>query len=476
MIDNGYLFAKDNKRLFINPSIGCTSKCQYCYLPKLGIKDVKRKTFKEIIEMLEKSNYKLSKNTLITLGCFSECFDELNKEETLKIIEYFLKKGNQIQISTKRQILYNDIKNLIPLIKYYGQLTIYISSSTKTHYEQYEKGTEPLDSRFKTFDLINYNIPVVLYIKPVIQNITIQDIELYKKLITEKGISHVVVGSLFTEDKNTESAPFTSTDKLFYTKCIDEELITKELTSVTKVWQRSTEVIKYLKNNFQIIAKVQKEVNKLLKEDKSGHNMEHINRVYNMSLKFAHYENADEFIVSLIALLHEVDDYKLFGEENANSLPNAKKIMQKEKIDYVVQEKVLDLIKTIGYKKSLKGIRPNSIEGMVVSDADMCDGIGVTGILRTYDYQKSHGKPFLDKNIFPTSKVDATTYKIYDDSVVCHCFNKLLRLKNLMMTNSGRKEATNRHNIIVSILYNLFEEENIPEWTEYLNNFLNNNK
>lgn len=36
MIDNNYLFAKDNKRLFINTSLGCSGECSYCYLPKLG--------------------------------------------------------------------------------------------------------------------------------------------------------------------------------------------------------------------------------------------------------------------------------------------------------------------------------------------------------------------------------------------------------------------------------------------------------
>ena len=36
MIDNGYLFAKDNKRIFINTNLGCAGQCAYCYLPKMG--------------------------------------------------------------------------------------------------------------------------------------------------------------------------------------------------------------------------------------------------------------------------------------------------------------------------------------------------------------------------------------------------------------------------------------------------------
>lgn len=51
-----------------------------------------------------------------------------------------------------------------------------------------------------------------------------------------------------------------------------------------------------------------------------------------------------------------------------------------------IKERVLDEIKTIGYNKRLNGITPITLEGRIVSDADMCDGIGATGIIRCYQY------------------------------------------------------------------------------------------
>ena len=36
MIDTGYLFSKDDKRIFVNTCLGCTGKCSYCYLGKMG--------------------------------------------------------------------------------------------------------------------------------------------------------------------------------------------------------------------------------------------------------------------------------------------------------------------------------------------------------------------------------------------------------------------------------------------------------
>ena len=55
------------------------------------------------------------------------------------------------------------------------------------------------------------------------------------------------------------------------------------------------------------IEKVKNEVAKLLEGDNSGHGLEHINRVLYLSLKFSEKENANKYIVSLIALLHDAD-------------------------------------------------------------------------------------------------------------------------------------------------------------------------
>ena len=134
-----------------------------------------------------------------------------------------------------------------------------------------------------------------------------------------------------------------------------------------------------------MIEEVKNQVFLLLDKDKSGHGMDHINRVLDLSLKFALKENANLEIVSLIALLHDVDDYKLFGETD---FYNAKEI-------------VLKAINMIGYSKRLSGIIPDSIETKVVSDAYMCDARGASDIIRTYAYSKNYNRPFFDKEIQP---------------------------------------------------------------------------
>jgi len=224
------------------------------------------------------------------------------------------------------------------------------------------------------------------------------------------------------------------------------------------------------------VEEVKKEVYNLLSNDDSGHDIDHINRVLDLSLKFCKKENANKEVVSLLALLHDVDDYKIFGLENAKNLTNAKNIMNKCFIPKEVQKQVLSSLKTIGYSKLLEGKRPNTIEGMVVSDADMCDALGVNGILRTYKYSMKNGKPFFDRNTFPCENINYSKYiKKTSDSSVCHIFEKILKLKKLMMTESGYIEACSRHEIVVDVLYHLFEEEKAFEWKEYLDSYLNIN-
>lgn len=477
MIDNGYLFARDNKRIFINTSLGCAGQCAYCYLPKVGYSNISENyrtiSAKTIIEFIEKNELDINPKTLITIGCYSECWDEYNKNETISLIKYFLKKGNQIQLSTKKQIRLEELTEILPLIKYFGQLVIFVSSATISKHDTIEKNTESISDRFQNFSLFNrLNIPAVLYMKPVLNGITINDLELYKKYIEQYKIRDVVVGSIFTNCTSEETVHFSNKNELFYTKNNDEDIIISELSKITNVYKRSSEVM-YKYNVHNNIEKVKKQVSELLNQDNSGHGMDHINRVLELSLKFAEKENANKNIVSLIALLHDVDDYKLFGIDNAENLTNAKKIMEDCNVDKSTQEQVCLALNNIGYSKRLKGSCPTTLEGKIVSDADMCDALGANGILRVYTYSLKNGKPFFKKDIFPIEDMTPEKYtKRCADSSVCHIFEKILKLKNLMLTESGKEEAKLRHQIIIDFLYHLFDEENVPEWTIYLDNYL----
>lgn len=250
MINTGYLFSNEPNRLFVNTSLGCSANCSYCYLPLLNYSKGKKLNnyikAEDLIAQIESyEGIKYGKNgTLISFGCYSECWDDINKPQTIKLIKYFLDKGNQIQFSTKRFVDYNDLIEIKKYIKYYGQLTIFISSATISEYDKYEKGTTAPLKRFESFNIIEkLNIPVVLYIKPVLKNITIKDINKYIEVIKKYNIKDVIVGSILKTNGTGEVAPFIN-DNSIHTKPIDEEKnITDLLSQVSNVYTKSIHVL-----------------------------------------------------------------------------------------------------------------------------------------------------------------------------------------------------------------------------------------
>ena len=74
------------------------------------------------------------------------------------------------------------------------------------------------------------------------------------------------------------------------------------------------------------------------------------------------------------------------------------------------QENVLSSLQRFGYTNCIKGIRPYSLEGKIVSDADMCDAMGANGILRTYQFGNKFGRVFFNKKEDPNSCLSINKY------------------------------------------------------------------
>lgn len=256
MIDTGYLYSKDNKRIFVNTCLGCTGKCSYCYLDKMGYDNSsiigKVRKAEELIEEIKHAG--ISKDTLITIGCFSECWDDNNKPETIKLIKYFLQNGNQIQLSTKKEICVEEAREFENLIQYLGQFVVFVSSATISKWDTIERGTDSPIKRFNTFEISKeLNIPTALYMKPVLKGITNQDIELYKEVIQKYGVKDVVVGSMFGEKVSNEEVYFSNKKTLFYNPISEEFEIKRRLMELgsVRVFSRSSEVMQYYKDKIK---------------------------------------------------------------------------------------------------------------------------------------------------------------------------------------------------------------------------------
>ena len=190
---------------------------------------------------------------------------------------------------------------------------------------------------------------------------------------------------------------------------------------------------------------IKNKVRGILGGDPSGHADDHVERVAFLAERFASEcnEPVDLYEVLLTAWLHDIDDYKLVGKAQAEKLTNAVNSMVDAGVDTDLCQAVLENIAAIGYSKRLDGQQPRRLAGQLVSDADMCDAIGA---------------------------VNGNTHDT--DGFINHFFEKLLKLKGLMLTEPGRIEARKRQHVMVDFLRAYFREKNVPEWSEFLEGYL----
>jgi len=190
--------------------------------------------------------------TIISLGCYSECWDEPVRHSTLELIAHFLKKGNPVQFATKRHVEFEDIEKVTELISWKGQLSIFVSSVSLSLWNSLERGTEDPAVRFETFRLtLTLDIPVYLYIKPVIESVTIRDLAGYIELVRKKKIVGVVVGSKFIKGDNVNSklAPISNGELRYSKKNSDEEHIYRAFSKEVKTFNESIQAIEYWRSN-----------------------------------------------------------------------------------------------------------------------------------------------------------------------------------------------------------------------------------
>lgn len=183
-------------------------------------------------------------------------------------------------------------------------------------------------------------------------------------------------------------------------------------------------------------------IKELFSGNAGGHDASHTMRVYRNALLIAKDENPCNMeIVSLAALLHDADDHKLFHTEN-NS--NARQFLASQKLDEELIEQIIRAINSVSFSRN-RGRKPETIEGMIVQDADRLDAIGAIGIARTFAYGGEHGRSL--------------------ESSVQHFHDKLLLLKEEMNTEAARKLAEDRHRFMEQFLLEYQKEADMNTQT-----------
>ena len=160
-----------------------------------------------------------------------------------------------------------------------------------------------------------------------------------------------------------------------------------------------------------------------------GHDAQHTLRVYQNAQRILETNPAaDHFVTLLAALLHDVDDHKLFHTEHNE---NARAFLRRYRLPEETVSQICDAVNAVSFSMN-KGKTPGALEGKIVQDADRLDALGAIGIARTFAFGGRAGRSL-------------------DDSIQ-HFHDKLLLLKDQMHTDAAKQIAARRHSFLTAFL------------------------
>jgi uncharacterized protein len=207
------------------------------------------------------------------------------------------------------------------------------------------------------------------------------------------------------------------------------------------------------------IKSVEEYVREAVQQYDSGHGWSHIERVVRLAVHIHDCEaKGDRYIVELGALLHDIGDHKFAVHDGPAEI---RRILGSLRIDQGVVDEVVSINENISFSKG-KSDRPKSDELQIVQDADRLDAMGAIGIARAFSYGGFKGREIYDPGqgfVNPPGFADSKN----SASTVHHFYDKLLVLKNLMNTPTGRKLAEERHDFMVRYLEQFYREWNAGE-------------
>lgn len=212
-----------------------------------------------------------------------------------------------------------------------------------------------------------------------------------------------------------------------------------------------------MKSEQEITDGVAEYVKEAMRAHDSGHGWLHIERVVRLALHIHDCEHrGDRLSIVLGALMHDVGDHKFSAHDGPAEI---RRILGGFGVDVEVIEKVVYINENISFSK---GKRPDSasVELQIVQDADRLDAMGAIGIARAFNYGGFRGNEIYDPRERLSDPPLLSASRSKSVSTVHHFYDKLLLLKELMNTPTGKRLAAERHDFMLRYLDQFFREWN----------------
>ncbi|MBO0476575.1 HD domain-containing protein [Vagococcus sp. DIV0080] len=210
------------------------------------------------------------------------------------------------------------------------------------------------------------------------------------------------------------------------------------------------------KSNLEAIKSYAEQV---LGEDKTGHDMSHINRVVRLATIIQASEGGDLFLCLSGAYLHDVMDDKLV-ESTEEAREDLLLFLAGLGLTEVTISHLVEIIDNVSFSHQLAPSESInlSLEAKIVQDADRLDAIGAIGIARTFYYGGKKGHTMYDPEVLPREQMTKDDYRV-NQSVINHFYEKLFKLPDLLQTKTAKKLAIRRVELM-----EVFVDDFIKEW------------
>ena len=203
-------------------------------------------------------------------------------------------------------------------------------------------------------------------------------------------------------------------------------------------------------------------VKQVLDGAEGGHDWHHIERVWNTARYICEKEgNGDLLTIELAALLHDISDAKFNGGDDEMGSRMAEEFLKKQEMDQEKVDHIRAIIKHVSYKGGFAQDQISSIEFQIVQDADRLDAIGAIGIARAFNYGGFKNRPIHIPDLPLQEYDDSEAYHRSDAPTINHFYEKLLKLKDLMNTSTGKALAEERHEYMLQFLDQFYRELNV---------------
>jgi len=189
---------------------------------------------------------------------------------------------------------------------------------------------------------------------------------------------------------------------------------------------------------------------------KGSHRWDHTLRVYRLAMKIARQEKADEEIVAYAALLHDIGRSR--EDESRGKIDHAREGAGMAETLLEVQgmepAKIQKIVHCIASHRFRDENVPESLEAKVVFDADKLDSIGAVGIGRAFLFAGENGSRL---HVEDQKAHDAESYGP-EDTAYHEYLVKLSKIKDRLLTKTGKKLALERHQFMVEFFERLNKE------------------